>query len=47
MVNDPVLDQLIAIEFFTTAAGVALNALDGFEHVAEPLARVPHNATAS
>jgi hypothetical protein len=42
LVGDPVLDELVALERLAATHGVAVDALDGFEDVKEPLAVVAH-----
>jgi hypothetical protein len=42
LVGDPVLNKLVVLERLATADGVAVDALDGFKDVEEPLAVVAH-----
>ena len=45
--HEPVLYELVSLEHFSATSCIAFDALDGFEHVTQPLPRVPHRATAS
>src|SRR6185369_2150194 len=47
MVQNPDLDQLVLIEFFSAAVAILLDALDGLQDVENALPVFPHNGTAS
>src|SRR4051812_38638545 len=47
MTDEPVLDQLVLVERVPPTSGIAFDAIDRFDHVADSFVVISHNATAS